>query len=145
MQEQIGIDVVLVEDGEEKGILPVKAHRTDAGFDLFTPRDFILAPESTVFIDTLVKFGIPDGYVCFIKSKSGLMLKGIVTEGVIDSGYTGTVGVKLFNNSYNKYPFKKGDKITQIVFLPIPDVELAEVEELKVSERGEGGFGSTGR
>lgn len=126
--------------------MPQKAHKEDAGFDLRTPEDVIIFPNSSVTIDTGVHIEIPFGYVGFLKSKSGLYVKnGIVSEGVIDCGYTGSIVAKLYNNSDNAKTFKAGDKITQLVLLPIPDVELLQVEKLGETERGDNGFGSTGR
>lgn len=84
--------------------------------------------------------------VGFIKSKSGLNVNhDIVSEGVIDVGYTGSIRVKLYNHGGYDYKVNKGDKISQLVILPIltPDLEL--VDELESTERGEGGFGSTGK
>ena len=89
---------------------------------------------------------IPEGYVGFIKSKSGLMVNhGILTDGTIDCGYTGSIKVKLFNHGGSKYEVKKGDKIAQLVIVPclLPELEL--VDKLEETDRGDGGFGSTGR
>lgn len=81
-----------------------------------------------------------------IKSKSGLNVKhGITSEGVIDSGYTGSIVVKLYNNSGRDYKVNAGDKISQLVILPIFAPELELVESLEETERGAGGFGSTGK
>ena len=97
-------------------------------------------------IDTLVHVELPLNTVGMVKSKSGLNVKhGIQSEGVIDVGYTGSIMVKLYNHSNRGYIVEKGDKISQLVILPIltPDLEL--VDELDETERGTGGFGSTGR
>ncbi len=91
---------------------------------------------------------IPDGYVGFLKSKSGLNVKqGIRGEGVIDAGYTGSIVVKLYNDSDNWHTFEKGNKLIQLVVLPIPEVELelTDKEFIKDTERGSNGFGSSGR
>ena len=134
---------------DEGAFMPITAHEEDAGYDLLTPKDFRLWPQASAIIDTGVHMGIPRGYVGFLKSKSGLNVKnGITGTGVIDAGYTGSIVVKLYRNdntSEVKY-FKKGDKIIQIVLLPIYKPELIQVRELsEKSERGDGGFGSTGR
>ena len=127
---------------------PLHGHAADAGFDLRLPDVdplFVNAGDFAV-IDTGVHFEIPEGFVGFIKSKSGLNVKnGIQVEGVIDAGYTGSVVVKLYNNGNDVVRFNPGDKITQIVFLPIPQVELYEVSRFAETERGDNGFGSTGR
>lgn len=127
---------------------PVRAHKQDAGLDLICPESeaqVIPAKESAVF-DTGVCVQIPEGFVGFLKSKSGLNVKhGITGEGVIDAGYTGSIRVKLYNNSGADYEVKKGDKISQLVILPIitPDIEI--VDEIEETDRGENGFGSSGR
>lgn len=136
------INVVL----EEGAYMPVKAHRADAGFDLRTPIDTYIAPHGAVTIDTGVHIEIPEGYVGMLKSKSGLNVKhGLRGEGVIDAGYTGSVVAKLYNDTDHLHAFNKGDKIIQLVLLPIPFVELEQVDSLEDTERGDGGFGSTGR
>lgn len=129
---------------------PVRAHKIDAGFDLRMPKiygELVVYPDSYVTIDTGVHFDIPEGYVGFLKSKSGLNVKSsIVSEGVIDAGYTGSVVVKLYNHGREYKSFLPGDKITQIVFLQIPDVDIEEVPFISTeSERGNSGFGSSGR
>lgn len=131
---------------DEGAFEPVRAHKTDAGYDLKTPIDCTVWGYSDVVIDTGVHFQIPKGYVGFLKSKSGLNINhGITSEGVIDSGYTGSVRVRLFNDTEEEYKFKKGDKITQIVFLPVYTPELQFVDELEETDRGNNGFGSTGK
>ena len=130
---------------DKEAYMPEKAHKADAGFDLRTPVDAYIAPRGSLTIDTGVHMAIPEGYVGFLKSKSGLNVKfGLRGEGVIDSGYTGSIVVKLYNDTEHLHSFNKGDKITQIVILPIPEVELLQVESLDETERGDGGFGSTG-
>lgn len=136
--------------------MPTRAHETDAGYDLYAVHDFNVKRSRTRsngranvgsrVHDTGVHIEIPIGYVGFIKSKSGLNVKhGLTAEGVIDSGYTGSIVVKLYNHTPNNYHVKAGDKIAQLVILPIitPDLEL--VDSLEETERGDGGFGSTGR
>lgn len=136
--------------------IPTSAHEDDAGLDLYTPID-VNVPRAIVkffddvvigsaTIDTGVHVEIPKGYVGFIKSKSGLMVKhGLTADGTIDSGYTGSICVKLFNHTSKDYRFKAGEKIAQLVILPIvtPDLELTD--DLEKTERGDGGFGSTGK
>ena len=132
-------------------IMPTRAHVLDAGLDLYSPVDTRIhcrteeLYENSVCIDTGVHVQIPAGYVGMIKSKSGLNVKnGITSEGVIDAGYTGSICVKLYNNSDKVVFIQKGQKISQLVIMPIitPDLEL--VDSLEDTERGNGGFGSTG-
>lgn len=135
---------------DEGAFAPESAHKADAGYDLRTPVDFVVRAGNSAIIDTGVHVAIPEGYVGFLKSKSGLNVKHNLTgEGVIDAGYTGSIVVKLYNSSPweiigDRY-FKKGDKIIQLVLLPIikPDIEI--VDSLEDTERGDNGFGSTGR
>ena len=128
---------------------PTKAHEEDAGFDLRTPMPFVLQSKDEILIDTGVHVEIPKGYVGFLKSKSGLNTKfGVTSEGVIDSGYTGSIKVKLYRYDINDrlpYSFNLGDKITQLVILPIPNVKLNLVDNFAETERGSNGFGSSGR
>jgi dUTP pyrophosphatase len=127
--------------------MPVRAHADDAGLDLRAPFAFGIMPGESVKIDTGVHVEIQPGLVGFLKSKSGLNVKhGILSEGVIDAGYTGSIVVKLYNHGKEVVSFNAGDKITQLVILPvyIPD-ELVRVDSFDSTERGDNGFGSTGR
>ena len=147
----------------DKGAKPTRAHPWDAGLDLYAVED-VSIPASTCrcggydgvydgfvnvgceVIDTGVHVQIPEGCVGFIKSKSGLNVKhGLTAEGVIDAHYTGSIKVKLYNHTNCCYHFKAGDKIAQLVILPclLPVLEL--VDKLEETDRGDGGFGSTGR
>lgn len=142
------IDCIEIPYVLDKGAFaPEKAHDTDAGMDLRTPVDLELLPGQEVTVDLGVHMAIPEGYVGFLKSKSGLNVKqGVTSEGVIDAGYTGSIVAKLRRDASQKTKlyFEPGDKITQIVILPIPKVELRRVTSLEKTERGNGGFGSTG-
>lgn len=127
--------------------MPEYAHfGADAGADIRTPTAFSVMPHSAVTIDTGVHIEIPAGYVGLIKSKSGLNVnRNILTEGVIDHGYTGTIRVKLYNHGEQTATFERGDKITQLVVVPFVAAEFTQVDEITGGERGSGGFGSTGR
>jgi dUTP pyrophosphatase len=133
---------------------PELAHLTDAGADLRTPHDVIVMPHSSAVIDTGVHIELPTlqiGDMTFntagmLKSKSGLNVKhGLTSEGVIDVGYTGSIVVKLYNHSDKPYGFRAGDKISQLVIVPVLAPTFVQVDELEETERGNGGFGSTGR
>jgi dUTP pyrophosphatase len=139
--------------------MPTRAHDTDAGLDLYSPVYATIYPadveatfggffgdsSSSVCIDTGVHVEIPVGYVGMIKSKSGLNVNhGITSEGVIDAGYTGSICVKLYNHGSKAVEIQKGQKISQLVLLPIITPELEQVDSLEETERGTGGFGSTG-
>lgn len=136
---------------DEGARMPTRAHTYDAGLDLYAPDDggvWTISPcGGSNTIDTGVHVEIPEGYVGFVKSKSGLMVKHcITTDGTIDSHYTGPIKVKLFNHHpCLRYDVRPGDKIAQLVIVPclLPKPEL--VDHLEETDRGDGGFGSTGR
>lgn len=126
--------------------MPVRAHEQDAGYDLRTPVRAVIHSEGSVVIDTGVHVQIPDGYVGFLKSKSGLNVRlDLAGEGVIDAGYTGSITVKLYNHGKQFHVFEAGDKIIQLVILPIITPDLEQVDDLEDTDRGTDGFGSTGR
>lgn len=136
------IDAVI----DEGAFLPIRAHEEDGGFDLFAPVGKMVPAGGFAEFDTGVHMAIPRGYVGFLKSKSGLnVFHNIVGEGVIDAGYTGSICVKLYNHGKKDYEVKRGDKIIQLVLLPIITPKLRQTDTLEVTERGDGGFGSTGR
>jgi dUTP pyrophosphatase len=131
----------------DKGaIAPTRAHTWDAGLDLYATVDCVIGIGNRHTFDTGVHVQIPEGFVGFIKSKSGLMVKnGMITDGTIDAHYTGPIKVCLFNNGLYEYPVHAGDKIAQLVIMPcmLPKLEL--VDSLEETDRGDNGFGSTGR
>lgn len=125
--------------------VPQRAHQTDAGLDLLSPIDINILPGMREIIDTGVHVQIPDGYVGLLTSKSGLMANhGILNTGTIDSGYRGSLKAVLFNLGEDVLEIRKGMKVTQLVLFPIITPEIEIVNELDGSERGNGGFGSTG-
>lgn len=131
---------------DEGAYLPQRAHYTDAGLDLRTPVDAYVRAGGSTVIDTGVHIQLPPGTVGMLKSKSGLNVKdGIVSEGVIDEGYTGTILVKLYNHGTEAKQFSRGDKITQLVVLPVLYVNVEQAEEIQGGPRGDNGYGSTGR
>ena len=131
----------------DKGaLMPTRGHNTDAGLDLRTPVTCVAYPHSSICIDTGVHVEIPEGYCGLLKSKSGLNTKFMIqTEGVIDAGYTGSIVVPVYNHSDEPYIFGAGDKITQLVIVPILLPELELVDSLEETDRGDNGFGSTGK
>nr|DAO70714.1 MAG TPA: dUTPase [Caudoviricetes sp.] len=134
---------IVLDDG---AYMPVRGYKTDAGLDIKTPKDVTVPAKGSVIVDTGVHIELPPNTVGMLKSKSGLNVKyGITSEGVIDVGYTGSIVAKLYNHSETHVILKKGNKITQLVIIPIVPVELEQVSELMATERGSGGFGSTGR
>ena len=128
--------------------LPTYERQGDAGLDFYALEAFTVpAGKRTGGIRTGIALAIPEGYVGLFWDKSGLAAThGLkVMAGVIDSGYRGELLLTLFNTSDTDYRFKAGDKVMQLLIQRVERVELEEVQELPVSERGEGGFGSTGK
>lgn len=124
--------------------IPTRAHKTDAGLDLYATKGGWLFPKSRKVFGTGVHAQIPQGYVGMLTSKSGLMVKGITSRGTIDCGYTGEIRAVLFNHSWWFKRIKAGQKITQLVIMPIITPEPLVVDSLEDTDRGENGFGSTG-
>lgn len=129
--------------------MPERAHKTDAGYDLRAPKtmqQITIRPHGSAVIPTGVRISIPQGCCGLIVSKSGLNVKSDLTStGLIDAGYTGGITVKLYNQGDIARRIFPGDKISQIVILPIATPDLEKVDSLDDTERGDGGFGSTGR
>ena len=126
--------------------MPTRAHRNDAGLDIYARESQVVPAKESAVFDTGVHIELPQNTVGFLKSKSGLNVKhGITSEGVIDVGYTGSIKVKLYNNSGYDYTVNAGDKISQLVILPMLTLDLELVDELDKTERGSNGFGSTGK
>ena len=133
---------------------PIRAHSTDAGIDFFIPDDFgtlTLKPGEDVLVDSGIKVIVPNGYALIFKEKSGVALNKKLTVGasVVDSDYRGVVHFHLFNNGVADQIIKSGDKIIQGLVIPVMLCGLEEVSNEEYSkydtDRGEGGFGSTGR
>ena len=132
---------------DKNAIMPSKAHQDDAGWDLFTPIPDIVPRRGSTVIDTGVHVAIPKGYAGLLVSKSGLSTKhDLISDGLIDAGYTGSIRVKLYNLGDVSYLLDRGDKISQLVFIPIAEPSLIETASpLPETERGANGFGSSGK
>lgn len=131
---------------DDGALAPIRAHSTDAGMDLMSPVNTLVYRGGSTVIDTGVHIELPHGTVGMLKSKSGLNVKyGITSEGVIDEGYTGSIKVKLYNHGITNYHVNRGDKITQLVVMPILYEDIEVVDSIDAGERGDAGFGSTGR
>ena len=126
--------------------MPSRGHKTDAGLDLRTPKAVTVPAYESVAVDTGVHVELPHGCAGLLVSKSGLNVKHDITStGLIDEGYTGSIVVKLYNNSGDDYAFEAGDKISQLVVIPVVYEPLEQVAAFNATERGDNGFGSTGR
>lgn len=126
--------------------MPSRGHETDAGLDLRTPKAVTVPAYGNAIVDTGVHVALPHGCSGLLVSKSGLNVKHDITStGLIDEGYTGSIVVKLYNHGSEDHEFEAGDKVTQLVVLPVICEPLEQVSAFNPSERGDNGFGSTGR
>ena len=137
---------LLVKKLNPNATLPTKAHDSDAGYDLYAsaPTDF----QSSGVVETGIAVAVPPGYYGRIASRSGLSFKQDVEvgAGVADSGYRGEIKIKLYcHDPRRKVIINKGDRVAQIIITPYISPQILELENLPESDRGEGGFGSTGK
>ncbi len=127
---------------------PQHAHAGDAGIDLYSRVDVTLAAGERAAAPTGIVVAIPEGFAGLVLPRSGLALRhgvGVVNgPGLIDPGYRGEVQVLLVNHGAEPVQLRRGDRIAQLVVVAVPEIVLVESSELPGSERGEGGFGSTG-
>ena len=128
---------------------PKYAHEGDAGMDLYSAEELVLRPGEHKLVQTGIRIAVPAGYEMQVRPRSGLAAKHGISvvnaPGTIDSQYRGPVGVILINHGKNDFEIKKGDRIAQIVLNKFETIDFHEVEELDDTQRGEGGFGSTGK
>lgn len=133
---------VMLDDGAK---MPTRAHPADAGLDLYSRECCTLMPGMSHRFDTGVHVAILEGYVGMVKSRSSMNAIGLTCEGVIDSGYTGSIVVKMFNHGRSPVLIEQGQKISQLVILPCLLPDLEQVDSMEETERGNGGFGSSGK
>ncbi|WP_208109524.1 dUTP diphosphatase [Microbacterium sp. BK668] len=129
--------------------VPSYAHPGDAGADLLAAEDVRLEPGRRALVGTGVRIALPEGYAAFVVPRSGLAAKHGITvvnsPGTVDAGYRGEIKVTLLNtDAEHAYEIAKGDRIAQLLVMPVPRARFIPVDELPESVRGEGGFGSTG-
>ena len=129
--------------------LPRYARPGDAGADLCARADVELAPGERMLVPTGIAIALPVGYVALVTPRSGFSLKQggtlLNSPGVIDAGYRGEIGCIVHNTTSDAMHISRGDRIAQLLVLPIPAVTLTEVETLPGTQRADGGFGSTGK
>jgi len=132
-------------DGKAK--VPTKANQNDAGFDLYSILDTVIPPKQRKTVRTGIALQMPDHLAGLIWPRSGLSVKqGIdVLAGVVDSGYRGEIMVCLYNTSDEVVGINTGDRIAQIIFQEVPRVSMEVHETLGSSQRGDNGFGSSGK
>lgn len=127
--------------------LPEKAHAGDLGYDLFCSENIYLQPGDVTLVDTGIAVQFPEGWGAKIFDRSSVATKMnlIVVAGVIDNGYTGHIKVAFYNHGTQLRQFYAGDKVAQLVPIPVTNFPIEEVSEIESSDgRNEGGFGSTG-
>ncbi len=133
---------------KEDAILPEKAHEDDAGYDLFAQEGVVIPPGESRLVPTGIALGLPPMTEAQIRPRSGLALKNQITllntPGTIDAGYRGEIGVIMINHGKQDFEVKKGMKIAQMVIGRVWPTELILADSLEDTERGSGGFGSTG-
>jgi len=131
-----------------EAVLPAYAHPSDAGMDVRSVEDLVIPVGGRALVHTGLVMMLPPLYEAQVRPRSGLALKHGITvlnaPGTIDSGYRGEVGVILVNLGQEAFPVRKGDKIAQIVIAPVTQPEIVETDQIEDTDRGTGGFGSTG-
>lgn len=139
---------VLVQRLDSSAQVPSRAHPGDAGFDIRALGQWRLAPGERAAIPTGISIAIPRGYVGLVHPRSGLALKHGVTvanaPGTIDAAFRGEVKVILINHGSEPFVIENGDRIAQLVFVALAALSLSEVDTLPGTQRGSGGFGSSG-
>lgn len=134
---------IMLDDGAH---MPSRGHKTDAGLDLCTPKAVTVPTYGSVAVDTGVHVALPSGCAGLLVSKSGLNVRHDITStGLIDEEYTGSIVVKLYNHGGEDYEFDAGDKVTQLVVIPVVREPVEQVSAFNPTDRGDNGFGSTGR
>ena len=130
--------------------LPTRAHATDAGLDLYAAEDAVLEPGERASVGTGIAIEVPEGHAGLVLPRSGLAARNgialVNAPGLIDAGYRGEVRVLLLNTDRaERFEIAAGDRIAQLLVTPYAPVEPVETAQLTFSERGNGGFGSSGR
>ena len=131
---------------DANAIMPTRAHDLDAGYDLYSKDTITIKPNSSHVFDVGVHVQLEKGTAGLLVSKSGLNVNhSILSTGLIDAGYTGSIKVKLYNHGKSDYTVNAGDKITQLVIIKIDTPELIKMDNLENTDRGDNGFGSSGK
>jgi dUTP pyrophosphatase len=142
-----GIHQLLCKRLSENAKLPTRGSSHAAGYDLYSAQEVTIAAEGKALVKTDIAVAIPEGHYGRVAPRSGLAWKHHIDcgAGVIDRDYRGNVGVILFNLAKQEFKIKQGDRIAQLILEKISTPPVVEVEDLDKTDRGSGGFGSTGR
>ena len=128
--------------------VPERAHPGDAGIDLYAAEAVTLAPGERALVGTGIAVAVPEGHAGLVTPRSGLAARHGISivnaPGVVDTGYRGEVKVSLVNLGAESFSVERGDRIAQLVVVPVSTEPVEEVDDLDATTRGEGGFGSTG-
>ena len=139
---------IKLENGCEN-FCPKKAHPDDAGYDLYSRIDAVLDPLSGMAIPVGFAIELPTGYEAQIRPRSRLAAKHHITvtnsPGTVDANYRGEIKAILYNLGREPFIIQRGDRIAQMVICKLPEIELVEATELSETDRGSGGFGSSGK
>ncbi|KAG2228048.1 hypothetical protein INT45_012072 [Circinella minor] len=138
---------LLVKRLSENAKIPTRGSIAAAGYDLYSAADIVIPAQGKIIVPTDISIAVPEGCYGRVAPRSGLAAKHFLDTGagVIDADYRGPVGVVMFNFSKVDYEVKKGDRVAQLVLERIYTPDVIEVENLDDTDRGAGGFGSTGQ
>ena len=145
IQDEV-IQKVSVQRVSKEAILPTRAHSDDAGLDLYCQEDLLVEPRAGKVAKTGIAIALPKGHVGLVADRSSLAKRGLKTAGgVIDAGYRGEIHILLWNISNEPVQLRSGERIAQLLILPIATPAVQEVSSLDETQRGLNGFGSTGK
>ena len=143
------MEVKIKLEPECSNLFPTKAHPDDAGYDLYSRIDAVLEPLSGMAIPVGFAMELPSGYEAQIRPRSGLAAKYHITvtnsPGTVDANYRGEIKAILYNLGKEPFIIQCGDRIAQMVICKLPEIELVKATELSETDRGSGGFGSSGK
>ncbi len=146
MQNNFNIKIKIL---NELGKIPCKTHENDIGYDLYSDGQYILKPNEVTLVNLSISIQLPKNVGGFVLPRSGLASKYLIapinTPGLIDPGYTGELIIPMMNYSKEVYTVTKHERVAQLVTISTGTVVFQEVAELDVSDRSDGGFGSTGK
>lgn len=144
----IDVQITKVADDDTFVQMPTYAYEGDAGLDIRCIHDFTLKPGQRMLLDTGIAVAIPEGFAGFLVPRSGLAhkfgLSIVNSPGIIDSHYRGEIKGNVINLGDSEVSFRAGERVMQLVILPVPLVNLVQVDALDETDRGTGGFGSSG-